>query len=89
MACIRCVYGYRRKNGNCNLKNQNLVRLYFFSYYGISAYYLFRSCILVKYQALYSLCQEKSRSLSVMFRKFLTDGLSQLNQLLKQSFEQI
>jgi hypothetical protein len=46
MASFWSLHGNRRKTGNCDLPNQDLVHLYIFSYDGLAADCLFCAGIL-------------------------------------------
>jgi hypothetical protein len=73
MACFRRMYCDWRKNGNCDVENQDLVCLHIFSYHGVSPNHLFRSRFLVKYQTLYSFSQKESRAVFVIARIIFTE----------------
>ena len=76
METLRCVQGNRRKNGHFCYQDKNLVRIYFIPYYGVSAYRLFRPCILDEHEEIYHVCEEKSFVVPVKVKSGLDNGPS-------------
>jgi len=65
METLRCVYGYRRKNGHFCYTHPDLVCIHIFHYDGIAADRLFCSGFLDEYEEVYSFCQKKSVVVSI------------------------
>ena len=59
METLRCVQGYRRKNGHFRHQDQNLVCIYFLPHNGVAADRLFCSRFLDEYEEVYHVGEEK------------------------------
>jgi hypothetical protein len=65
MAGVWCLHRHWRQNGYRHVADQDLVRLYFFSYHGLAADHLFYPRLLDEYQKIYFIGQEKSPEISL------------------------
>jgi hypothetical protein len=80
MAGLWCMHSHWRKNGHRDIEDQDLVCIYFIPDNGFSTHNLFRSGILVKHQALYSLCQKKPFAIPLrLYQPYLLNRFSQFH----------